>query len=65
MAASRQRSPKISDVLGALVGVVDESWLGPSAGHRHLERVDDQLCTQVGPHRPTDDPAGEAVDGCG
>jgi hypothetical protein len=37
--------------------VVHEPWLRTPAGDRHLERVDDELGLEVGPHRPADDPA--------
>ena len=32
-----------TDVLAALVGVVDQSRRGAAAGERHLQRVDDEL----------------------
>jgi hypothetical protein len=35
-------------VLGALVGVVDQSGIGAAPAHRHVEGVDDQLGPQVG-----------------
>ena len=49
-AAERER-----DVLAALVGVVDQPWVGASAREGHPERVDDQGRAHVGGHRPADD----------
>src|SRR5438094_494709 len=40
---------------------MDEAGPGPSATKRHLERVDDELRTQVVGHRPADDRAREGV----
>src|SRR5579862_657145 len=43
---------------------MDETGLRAAAGDRHLERVDDELRFEVGPHRPADDPAAVAVHHC-
>ena len=50
------------DVLRALVGVMDESWLGSAAVDGHLEGVDDELGAEVVGDRPADDPARVAVE---
>ena len=50
------------DILRALVGVMNETMLRPSALECLLERVDDELGAHVVLERPADDPAAEAVD---
>jgi len=39
-----------------VIAVVNEAVIGATAGERHLERVDDQLCAEMVGHRPADDP---------
>ena len=50
-----------SDVLRALVGMMNEPGRRPAAMKRHLERVDDELGAHVVGHRPADDPAAVGV----
>jgi hypothetical protein len=48
-------------VLNAAVGMMHESrgWLTPP--YRHLEGIDHELCSHVGVHRPSNDPARMSV----
>jgi len=41
--------------------MVDQSALGATPVERHLERVDDQLSSEVVGHRPAHDQPGEQI----
>ena len=57
-AALRER---VRRVLAALVAVMDD-LLGAAPRQRHVQRIEDQLGTQMRGHRPADHPASEHID---
>ena len=67
--AHRDRDPCLAggaperqtDVLAALVGMVDQPAPWTPARERHLEGVDDERRAHVGRHRPADDQPGVGV----
>jgi hypothetical protein len=50
-----------SDVLPAVIGVMDRAPRGSARRDGHLKRVDDELMAHVAVHRPADDPAAEEI----